>query len=121
MLDGSAQPEGDPLINDPIEVEIGINMQQITSVDQKAENFGVVATMQMTWADPALAYSPDTCQCNFKVFRGGEFVSFVNDNDIAWPEFTLFNQQGRRDTQNQLVVVFPDHRDDDRTRPGDYN
>lgn len=110
VLSGVAAPEGNPIVKEPLDVQIGLKMQQVTSVDQKAENFGVVATMQMNWFDRKLAFSPDTCNCNFKLLRGNEFASFVSQNDIPWPEFTLFNQQGRRDTQNQLVIVFPDGR-----------
>jgi len=108
VLTGTAEPEGNPIVKAPVDVQIGIKMQQITSVDQKAENFGIVATLQITWFDPKLAFSPDTCQCTFKIFRSGQFVDFAIANDILWPEFTIFNQQGRRDTQNQLVIVLPD-------------
>jgi len=110
VLTGAAEPEGNPIVKEPVDVQIGVKMQQITSVDQKAENFGIVATLQMTWFDPKLAFSPDTCQCTFKIFRSGQFVDFAIANDVLWPEFTIFNQQGRRDTQNQLVIVFPDGR-----------
>ncbi len=110
IMTGSVVSEGNPIVKGPVDVQIGVKMQQISNVDQKAENFGIVATMMMEWNDPNLAYSPDTCNCNFKLFRGTDFVNFVNSREIPWPEFTLFNQQGRRDTQNQLVVVFPDGR-----------
>jgi hypothetical protein len=63
--------------------------------------------MQMQWHDPNLAFSPDTCDCDFKVFNGTDFADFVVENDLVWPEFTLFNQQGKRFTQNQFVVVRP--------------
>ncbi len=110
VLTGVAQEKGEPIVLEPIEVEIGLKMQQITSVDQKAENFGVVATVQMEWLDPTLAFSPDDCQCAFKTFTGDDFVNFASDQDLIWPAFTLFNQQGRRFTQNQLVVIRPEGR-----------
>jgi hypothetical protein len=38
-------------------------------------------------------------------------TGFQSEKRITeWPSFTLFNQQGRRDSQNQLAVVFPDGR-----------
>lgn len=107
VLTGVAQEKGEPIIVEPIPVDIGLKMQQITSVDQKGENFGVVATIQMEWQDPALAFSPDECQCYFKTFSDIAFTNFVAEQNIVWPEFTLFNQQGRRFTQNQIMVVFP--------------
>jgi hypothetical protein len=108
VLTGAVSPTGETVVKGAIPVKIGLKMQQITSVDQKAENFGVVATVLMEWQDPALAFSPDECQCNFKTFGDIAFANFVTEQDIAWPEFTLFNQQGRRFTQNQIVVIFPD-------------
>jgi hypothetical protein len=108
VLEGKAQETGRKVVKEPIEVELGLKLQQITGVDQIAENYGIVATLVMDWMDPALAFSPDECQCAFKLFTGEDFVGFVTDNDISWPEFTLFNQQGKRFTQNQVVLIRPD-------------
>ncbi len=107
VLTGTAEPTGRRILREPTPVRVGIRLQQITSVDQKAENYGVVATLQMRWRDPALAFSPDTCMCPFKIFRGDAFGQFATAQNIRWPEFTLFNQQGNRWAQNRVVVVFP--------------
>ena len=107
VLTGDATPTGRELIDAPTRVQVGVRLQQITSVDQKAENYGAVVTMQMRWNDPDLAFSPDACDCSFKIFRGGDFVDFAAENGVTWPEFTLFNQQGLLHTQNELVVVWP--------------
>ncbi len=107
VLFGEAESRGQPILLEPIEARVAIQMQQITNVDQKAENFGVVATLQMEWNDPSLAFSPASCDCNFKIFDGSDFAESAFENDIVWPEFTLRNQQGRRFTQNQFVLVRP--------------
>jgi hypothetical protein len=83
-------------------------MDQITEVDQKAENFGVVATLKMEWQDPNLAFSPDSCNCRVKTFQGGAFAQYATTNHTIWPDYTLFNQQGRRATQNLTTVLFSD-------------
>ena len=110
VLTGQAVRTGDAVVQKPIAVGVGFKMQQITGVDQKSENFDVVASLQLEWQDPALAFSPDTCHCTSKTFTGADFIKFVEARDIKWPAFTLFNQQDNRWTQNDLVSVFSDGR-----------
>jgi hypothetical protein len=81
VLTGQAKTTGTTILQEPILVRIGTKLQQITNVDQKAENFGAVATLKMEWHDPRLAFSPDTCDCNFKVFNGTDFADFIVEND----------------------------------------
>jgi hypothetical protein len=67
VLEDEAESTGRELIRQPIPVRIGVKLQQITSVDQKAENFGVVATLVMHWRDPGLAFDPETVQDRFQI------------------------------------------------------
>ncbi len=110
VMTGKAAPTGSPLIKKPTEVRVGIKLQQITSVDQKAENFGVVADLRLEWTDPKLAFSPDTCQCESKLFTIDGFFKFAQGQGIKWPEFNYFNQQGKSFFQSQFVTVYPDGR-----------
>ncbi len=94
----------------PVPVRVGIKLQQITSVDQRAENFGIAATLMLRWHDPALAYSQDSdpCRCKVKVLKESGFDQLIKEKQRPWPEFTIYNQQGNRFTQNRLFAVFPE-------------
>ncbi|HEY53350.1 MAG TPA: hypothetical protein G4N94_07835 [Caldilineae bacterium] len=107
VLTGSLTQTAGVALHEPTQVLVGIKMDQITGVDQKAENFGIAATLQMEWNDPGLAFSPDECDCRFKQMNVGAFEKLIADKDLTWPEFILFNQQGRRDAQSQTVVLTP--------------
>ena len=111
VLNGTAQPTpGKTVLQEPIPVQIGVKMDQITDVDQKAENFSVVDTLQMEWQDPKLAFDPASCNCKYQSLSIGDFTKYVASHGTIWPEFVYFNQQGRRDIQNGLVMVFSDGR-----------
>jgi hypothetical protein len=110
VLSGQAEPGGRPVVREPIDVQIGIKLQQIIDVDQANESFTAQASMQMEWTDPALAFNPDDCQCSLKTFSGSTFNEFLTAVEGRWPEFTLQNQQGNRWTQNKVAVVWSDGR-----------
>ncbi|MEZ4771381.1 MAG: hypothetical protein R2844_23555 [Caldilineales bacterium] len=85
VLAGSAEPAGPAIIREPIPVKVGVKLEQITDVNQKAENYGAVYSLRMKWRDPQLAFRPDECQCEFKVFYNDDFAKFASQNDIDWP------------------------------------
>jgi hypothetical protein len=108
VLSGEAEQTGIRLLREPIPVSIGVKLQQITTVDQKAENFGVVATLAMHWRDPRLAFDPETVKDRFKIFEGDAFSAEMSRLGQPWPQYSVVNQQGNRWVQNRLVVVRPD-------------
>jgi hypothetical protein len=107
VLVGEANPYGERLLLEPLEVSIGIKLQQIANIDQKAENYEAVAATLFSWNDPALAFRPDQCKCESKLFLAEDFASFAADEGIQYPVFTYLNQQNNRWIQNEYVVVYP--------------
>ena len=105
-LTNSTKSRGEQVLLEPIKVRSGLKLDQITDVNQKSENFAIVASLWLSWKDPGLAFSPESCQCDHKVYRSID--QFVEKEKKPWPEFTIYNQQGRRNTQNQVIVVYPD-------------
>ena len=108
VMTGQAEPAGAPVINEPIPVKVGVKLQQITGVDQKSENYGAVYSLRMKWQDPRLAFRPDECQCEYKVFYNDDFAKYASQQDIEWPTFVIENQQNNRWVQNKAVEVNPD-------------
>jgi hypothetical protein len=90
---------------EPIEVGVALKVSQITSVDQKAENFGVVATLIMEWVSPELAVNPGEIQPQQRIYQADDFLKIVTERRLLWPVHSFHNLQGRIDYQNRIVAV----------------
>jgi hypothetical protein len=77
-------------------------------IDQSNEIMTAVGTIKLAWQDPKLAFSPDRCSCAVKEYTENTFNQFLAETGGDWPDFTLFNQQGNRWTQNRVVDILPD-------------
>ena len=110
ILDGKGLPTGRPIIAQPIQVGVGIHMDQITHVNQREEHFGVAGGLTLKWQDPDFAFNPDTCECTVKVLDKNQFEKFVTENHLRWPRFIFSNQQGKRYTQEEVFRIYPDGR-----------
>jgi len=108
VMNGKGEPTGREIVQEPIPVSIGVKMQQLTAVNQKRENFSVVATVLMHWRDPLLAFDPEEQQDRFKVFVGDAFSKEMSRRGQPWPQYTIVNQQDKHWVQNRVVVVRPD-------------
>lgn len=92
----------------PLEVGVGIEISQVTSVDQKAENFSVVATLRMHWTDPLLAFDPQEYGQDHKIFRPDDFIDLAQSIPTLVPAFEVQNQQQNRWIQDSIVIILPD-------------
>lgn len=91
----------------PIEVKIALQIDQISDVNQKAENFTIVGSLIMQWNDSRLAFDTVNCNCKEKLFDTSQFEKFTSENKVFWPRFMFYNQQGNRWIQEDIFQVFP--------------
>jgi hypothetical protein len=108
VLTGKSDTRGRPIISEPIEVSVSLLIDQITGIDQRKENFTVVAYLILDWIDPAFAYNTDTCKCNEMEYTQQQFENYISQNNLDWPNFLILNQQGKRFTQEDNFRVYPD-------------
>lgn len=107
---GLAAETGGPVVRAPIDVQVGVRIERISEVDSQGEDFTVLGSMRMDWIDPALAYSPDSCNCRIKIYTEKEFDRFLDEVNSVWPDFVFFNQQGNRWVQSRAAAIWPDGR-----------
>jgi hypothetical protein len=89
----------------PTEVRIAIQIDQVTDINQKAENFTLVGNFLMGWKDSAFAFDPAECGCEEKTLNAGQFEDFAKKNSLIWPNFLFYNQQGNRWIQERIFQV----------------
>ena len=97
-----------PRANKPTVVQIGIILNQIVNIDQKAENFTAVYTLQLRYRDPALAFEPAPGGPKIRMMTLRGALAKLQAEDLIWPDTVLANKQGRRDSNLESVQVFPD-------------
>jgi Neurotransmitter-gated ion-channel ligand binding domain len=105
VLQDQGQPNTDSLLKLAIPVMVGLKLQQIVNIDQPNEIMNDVGTLKLEWTDPALAFNPDDCNCTSRVYTENSYNKFLEDVKGQWPDFTFFNQQGNRWTQNRLIEI----------------
>ncbi len=92
--------------SEPIEVRVGVRVQQIKFVDQQAENFGIVGSLRLEWEDPKLAFDAEDSGREFKNYTEGAFRMFTDENSLFYPSFIIRNQQERRFKQQAGFMIF---------------
>jgi len=108
VLTGQADIEGREIARPPIDVGVGLELEQIVKVDQQSEFFTTVANLHLEWTDPALAFNPESCQCEYKIYSPENFDKFLTEINNRWPDYSFHNQQGNRWLQNLNVIQFHD-------------
>lgn len=80
----------------PLDVGIGIWIDQITGVDQKAENYGAVVVLRVEWVDPALAFDPQEAGRDIRVFSPPALADHAAEIGTVLPAFVIHNQQSNK-------------------------
>ncbi|WP_299356696.1 hypothetical protein [uncultured Shimia sp.] len=89
----------------PKQVGVGITIDQITFVDQQAENFGVVGTLFLQLNFPELAERNVTQGAPLRTYSVESFRELLDEVGAQPPFFIIRNQQGRRFTQQTTIIV----------------
>lgn len=110
VLNDSASPTGSAVLEAPTPVQVGVRLNRISGVNSKEESFTMLGSIRMDWQNPAYAFSPDTCNCNVKVYTGEDFRNFLTEIESRWPEFAFFNQLGQRFPRSRAAAIWPDGR-----------
>lgn len=88
-----------------MQVGVGVKIDQITFVDQQAENFGVVGTVLLRANFPELVFSPGPDEASFRSYTPESFAKLARAEGALLPSFIIRNQQGRRFVQQSVVVL----------------
>ncbi|WP_348540206.1 hypothetical protein [Ruegeria sp. R8_2] len=80
----------------PLNVGVGIKIDQITSVDQKAENYGAVVVLRFEWTDPLLAFDAEQTGRDIRVFNPPDLADHAAAIGSVMPAFVIHNQQSNK-------------------------
>ncbi|WP_420585724.1 hypothetical protein [Ruegeria sp.] len=80
----------------PLQVGVGVRIDQVTSVDQKAENYGAVVVLRVEWTDPALAFDREEVGREIQVFNPPALAEHARGLGAVVPAFVIHNQQSNK-------------------------
>ena len=92
--------------DEPLETSVGLKIHQITSINQREENFSAVATLIMKWHEPGLELESKG-NGSPRMYEGSQFINLMADRELLWPAISFFNAQNRISYQNRIVLVEP--------------
>jgi hypothetical protein len=91
----------------PLHVEVGIKIDQITEINQKAENFSAVVVIRMRWRDQKLAFDKVEANRAYKLMTPDEFYALASSIPTNIPLILFQNQQAQRWEQAAFVTIYP--------------
>ena len=79
-------PDLSDYTNLPITVKVGIHLDQITHVNQRAENFGAVGDIRIEWRDHNLEFTPENQALPIRRFSATAFAQKNDPSSVRCPE-----------------------------------
>jgi hypothetical protein len=104
----SAQTTIPQSANKPTVVQVGIELNQIVDIDQKAESFRAVYTFRLRYRDPGLAFERAPDDPPYRMMTLAGLVAKLQEAGLIWPDVVLSNTQGFRAVNLESVQIYPD-------------
>lgn len=92
---------------EPLQVRVAVKLDQIVSIDQRAESFTAVVTLLVRYADPLLAFGILPGDPPLRMFRFESFKAYAEGKGALWPELAFLNQQGKRHITARTIALSP--------------
>ena len=92
----------------PVLVDLGLFIDQITEINPVDNTFKIEGFLDLVWCDPRLRFSNDKAGYDEEVFLEMEAKKALNS--IWWPNVTIVNEVGKREIENEELVINPDGR-----------
>jgi hypothetical protein len=92
---------------DVIPVEVGMRIHQIVEINAKKKSFTAVLSVKAKWKDPLLAYDIAT-NPGIKTINKQALRALSIEKGTSYPAAIIYNQQGKTESQNNIVTIAPD-------------
>lgn len=89
-------------------VQVGLELNQIVNIDQKAESFRAVYTFRLNYREPGLAFEHKSGEPPYRTMTISGFLAKLERDGLVWPDIVLANKQGLRAVNLENVQVYPD-------------
>ena len=104
----SAETQIPKIANEPPVVQVGIQLNQIVDIDQKAESFRAGYTFQLRYKEPALAFEHAPDEPPYRMMTVAGLLAKLQEAELIWPDTVLANMQGFRHVILESIQIYPD-------------
>ena len=109
VMEGEGRERGEPVIREPMEINVGFELNQVTNVNQRDENYGVVGIFRAEWVDRSLAFDASDHEATVISYADRQFIGWLELNSVDWPDFRIVNLQ-TKEIQHRILNIHSDGR-----------